>query len=216
LAGSDLYRDNTNNTMTTIIQVKYSISTPAGAPYGTGNGPTDTSHTGNMLNSYSRVELSQVAGEYKFTIQYKTNWTGQTEAQTGTLSLGIPGSTYWPTTQTINDVSITTTGLVPFNFSCEPTAPPSVQTVSTVPTGGCRSDSAGTTNSTTFTQVIAFYINFNNGTSTRVAIAIQNRWEGPNTIPYTLVYNRTRIEVANGSTASPGPTTLSVNSVPIP
>jgi hypothetical protein len=110
LAGSDLYRDNTNNTMTTIIQVKYSISTPAGAPYGTGNGPIDTSHIGNMLNSYSRVELSQVAGVYTFTILYKTNWTGQTEIQTGTLALGIPGSTYWPTTQTINDVSITTTG----------------------------------------------------------------------------------------------------------
>lgn len=228
-ASGNLYRDNTNNTMTIIIKVSYSISTPAGAPYGTGNGPIDTTHTGNMLNTYSRVELYQVAGVYTFNIVYRTYWrdstTGaiQTETQTGTLSLG---STYWPTGQTIQDITITTSGLTSFSFSClpSPVAPPAPtpipQTSFTVPSGGCGSDSQGIPSYVTISQIIAFYINFNNGTTTRVAIAGQNQWQGTAN-PYILNYNRTRIELANGlSPATPGGTfpssgtltTTSVNS----
>jgi len=227
-ASGNLYRDNTNNTMTIIVQIKYSTGSPP-SPYGTGNGPIDTTHTGNMLNTYSRVELYQVAGVYTFNIVYRTYWrdstTGaiQTETQTGTLSLG---STYWPTGQTIQDITITTSGLTSFSFSClpSPVAPPAPtpipQTSFTVPSGGCGSDSQGIPSYVTISQIIAFYINFNNGTTTRVAIAGQNQWQGTAN-PYILNYNRTRIELATGlSPATPGGTfpssgtltTTSVNS----
>lgn len=207
---SDLYRDNTNNTMTIITQVKYSVGSPA-APYGTGNGPVDTTHTGNMLSTYSRVELSQVAGVYTFNIVYRTYWrnstTGaiQTETQTGTLSLG---STYWPTGQTIQDITIIPSGFASFPFSClpSPVAPPAPtplpQTSFTVSGFGCNSDSQGIPSYVTISQIMAFYINFNNGTTTRVAIAGQNQWQGTAN-PFILNYNRTRIELANGATPSP-------------
>jgi uncharacterized repeat protein (TIGR02543 family) len=226
---NDLYRDNTNNTMTSILQVKYSMGNPVpGAPYGTGNGPIDTTHTGNMLNIYSRVDLSQVAGVYTFNILYVTNWrnsaTGaiQTEAQHGTLSLG---STYWPTGQTIQDITITTSGFASFSFSCLPEPPlgaptPFPQTSFTVNSGGCQSNTEGAVNYMTISPISTFYINFNNGTTTRVAIAGQTRWQGTAN-PYILNYNRTRIELANGlSPTTPGGTfpssgiltTTSVNS----
>jgi uncharacterized repeat protein (TIGR02543 family) len=212
---SNLYRDNTNNTMTTIIQVKYSTGDPPGTqggpPYGTGNGPSDTTHTGNMLNTYSRVELSQVAGVYTFNILYKTTWTGQTETQTGTLPLGIPGSPLWPTGETIQDITIITTGMDSFQFSClptptPPTPPPIINppaTFAPVSFFGCGSYSEGIPYYVTITQVISFYINFSNNTSTRVAIAIQNQWQGTAN-PFTLNYNRSRIELANGPTPGPG------------
>jgi uncharacterized repeat protein (TIGR02543 family) len=226
---NDLYRDNTNNTMTSILQVKYSMGSPApGAPYGTGNGPIDTTHTGNMLNIYSRVDLSQVASVYTFNILYVTNWrnsaTGaiQTEAQTGTLSLD---GTYWPTGQTIQDITITTSGFASFSFSCLPEPPlgaptPFPQTSFTVNSGGCQSNTEGAVNYMTISPISTFYINFNNGTTTRVAIAGQTRWQGTAN-PYILNYNRTRIELANGlSPTTPGGTfpssgiltTTSVNS----
>jgi uncharacterized repeat protein (TIGR02543 family) len=226
-ASGNLYRDNTNNTMTIIIQVKYSTGPPY-TPFGTGNGPIDTTHTGNILNTYSRVDLSQVAGVYTFNILYVTNWrdstTGaiQTETQTGTLSLG---STYWPTGQTIQDITITTTGFASFPFSClpPPVAPaptPLPQTSFTVSSFGCNSDSQGIPSYVTISQILVFYINFNNGTTTRVAIAGQNQWQGTAN-PFILNYNRTRIELANGLSpaTSGGPfpssgtlTTTSVNS----
>jgi uncharacterized repeat protein (TIGR02543 family) len=228
-ASGYLYRDNTNNTMTIIIQVKYSTGPPY-TPFGTGNGPIDTTHTGNILNTYSRVDLSQVAGVYTFNILYVTNWrdstTGaiQTETQTGTLSLG---STYWPTGQTIQDITITTTGFASFPFSClppppsPPSPPPSPpQTSFTVSSFGCNSDSQGIPSYVTISQILVFYINFNNGTTTRVAIAGQNQWQGTAN-PFILNYNRTRIELANGLSpaTSGGPfpssgtlTTTSVNS----
>jgi uncharacterized repeat protein (TIGR02543 family) len=227
-ASGNLYRDNTNNTMTIITQVKYSTGPPY-TPFGTGNGPIDTTHTGNILNTYSRVDLSQVAGVYTFNILYVTNWrdstTGaiQTETQTGTLSLG---STYWPTGQTIQDITITTTGFASFPFSClpSPVAPPAPtplpQTSFTVSSFGCNSDSQGIPSYVTISQILVFYINFNNGTTTRVAIAGQNQWQGTAN-PFILNYNRTRIELANGLSpaTSGGPfpssgtlTTTSVNS----
>lgn len=208
---NDLYRDNTNDTMTSILQVKYSMGNPSpGAPYGTGNGPIDTTHTGNMLNIYSRVDLSQLAGVYTFNILYVTNWrnsaTGaiQTETQTGTLSLG---NTYWPTGQTIQDINITTSGFANFSFSCLPEPPlgaptPFPQTSFTVNSGGCQSNTQGAVNYMTISSISTFYINFNNGTTTRVAIAGQTRWQGTAN-PYILNYNRTRIELANGPTPSP-------------
>jgi hypothetical protein len=72
----------------------------------------------------------------------------------------------------------------------------------------------------TISQILVFYINFNNGTTTRVAIAGQNQWQGTAN-PFILNYNRTRIELANGLSpaTSGGPfpssgtlTTTSVNS----
>ena len=207
-ASRDLYRDNTNNTMTTIIQTQYSNS--SGAPYGTGNGPVDATHTGNMLNSYSRVELSQVAGVYTFNISYVTNWrdstTGaiQTQTQTGTLALG---TTYWPTGQTIQDVTVSNSP-ASFDFSTSPTPDGSVNVIS-----GCFNSVSGVNDGTTVvetsSQIIAFYITFNNlpQTTTRVAIGVQTRWSRPSSsvapYTYTLVYNRTRIEVANGLTPVP-------------
>ena len=203
----DLYRDNTNNTMTTIIQVQYSDS--SGAPYGTGNGPVDTSHLGsNMLNSYSRVELSQVAGVYTFTISYVTNWTGDTDIQTSTaLVLSGPNSIYWPTGQTIQDVTISNSP-ASFNFSTSPTPDGSV-----LVGGGCFTAVSGINDGTTVvetsSQIIAFYITFNNlpQTTTRVAIGVQTRWSRSASMPlpytYTLVYNRTRIELALGDTPVP-------------
>ena len=195
-----LYRDNTNNTMTTIIEVQYSDS--SGAPYGTGNGPVDSSHTGNMLNSFSRAVLSQVAGVYTINISYVTNWTGQNETQTGTLPLG---ATYWPTGQTIQDVTVSNSP-ASFAFSTSPTPDGSVTVGS-----GCYTSMSGTSDGITVvntsSQIIAFYITFSDGTTTRVAIGVQTRWSRPASMPlpytYTLVYNRTRIELANGPTPVP-------------
>jgi uncharacterized repeat protein (TIGR02543 family) len=205
---NNLYRDNTNNTMTCILQVKFSTGSPA-APYGTGNGPVDTAHPGsNMLSTYSKVVLSQVAGVYTFNIVYRTYWRNstsgaiQTDTQTGTLSLG---STYWPTGQTIQDISdIITSGFASFSFSCDPVpaAPPaptpSPQSSFIVSSSGCQSNSDGKPSYMTISPISTFYINFNNGTTTRVAIAGQTRWQGTAN-PYILNYNRTRIELANGN-----------------
>jgi uncharacterized repeat protein (TIGR02543 family) len=192
----NLYRDNTNNTMTATIIVQYSDG--LGAPYGTGNAFVDSDHSGNILNSYSRIVLSQVAGVYKIDIVYNTNWTGENEIQTGTISLG---STYWPTGQTIQDITITTTGFASFVFSTTPFA--ATSPVTTVPSTGCGSVSvADAFGVITNSVIIAFYINFSNGTTTRVAIGIQTRWDTA-TNPDTLTFNRTRVELANGSTPSP-------------
>jgi uncharacterized repeat protein (TIGR02543 family) len=202
LAYRDLYRDNINNTMTTIIQVQYSNS--SGAPYGTGNGPVDTAHMGNMLNSYSRVELSQVAGIYTINISYVTNWTSDTETQTGTLALTGLNSIYWPTGQTIQDITVSNSP-VSFTFSTSPTPNGSVNV-----NGGCFTAVSGVSDGTTVvetsSQIIAFYITFSNGTTTRVAVGVQTRWSrlvSTPLSPYTLVYNRTRVELANGPTPSP-------------
>jgi hypothetical protein len=196
--------------MTTIIQVQYSDS--SGAPYGTGNGPVDTSHLGsNMLNSYSRVELSQVAGVYTFNIVYRTYWknssTGaiQTETQTGTLTLTGLDSIYWPTGETIQDVTVSNFP-ASFAFSTSPTPDGSVSVIN-----GCFTAVSGISDGTTVvetsSQIIAFYITFSNGTTTRVAIGVQTRWSRPASssppYTYTLVYNRTRVELANGLTPSP-------------
>ena len=202
----DLYRDNTNNTMTTIIQVQYSDS--SGAPYGTGNGPVNIGNSGNMLNSYSRVELSEVTpGVYRFNISYVTNWTGDSDIKTGTLALSGPNSIYWPPGQTIQNVTVSNSP-ASFDFSTSPTPDGSVSV-----NGGCFTAVSGINDGTTVvetsSQIIAFYITFNNlpQTTTRVAIGVQTRWSRPSSsvapYTYTLVYNRTRVELANGPTPSP-------------
>jgi hypothetical protein len=192
--------------MTIIIQDQYSDAT--WNPCGTGNAYSAPTVNGNILNAYSRVVLSQVSGVYQMDIIYKTNWTGTSEAQTGFISLG---SGYWPTTETINDITIITSGLTtPYYFSTDPY--PSADTPSgvSVPSSGCfsRSSSANGTVSPpiglTNALIIEFYINFNNTTTTRVAVGIQNRWNytvSP-ALPTSLVYNRTRVELANGPTTS--------------
>ena len=203
-ASRDLYRDNTNNTMTTIIQVQYSDS--SGAPYGTGNGPVNIGNSGNMLNSYSRVELSEVTpGVYRFNISYVTNWTGDSDIKTGTLALSGPNSIYWPPGQTIQNVTVSNSP-ASFDFSTSPTPDGSVNVIS-----GCFNSVSGVNDGTTVvetsSQIIAFYITFSNGTTTRVAIGVQTRWSRPASssppYTYTLVYNRTRVELANGLTPSP-------------
>jgi uncharacterized repeat protein (TIGR02543 family) len=205
-----LYRDNTNNTMTIIIQDQYSDAT--WNPCGTGNAYSAPTANGNLLNAYSRVVLSQVLGVYQMDIIYKTNWTLTSETQTGTISLG---STYWPTTQTINDITIITSGLTtPYYFSTDPYPSADTPPIGSVPSSGCFSRSSGP-NPTgpiglTNALIIEFYINFSNGTTTRVAVGIQNRWNYTvyPVLPTSLVYNRTRIELANG------PTTTSSTFVP--
>ena len=192
----DVYRDNTNNKMTTYIQTLYSNA--SGAPYGTGNSFADIGHVGNILNSYIKSELYQALdGVYNINTIYKTNWTGQSESNVDLISLASP---YWPTTQTIQDITITTTGFASFVFSTNPYPPTSP--VTTVPGTGCTSVSVDESGILTNSAITAFYINFSNGTTTRVAIGIQTRWD-TTTNPYTLTFNRARVEIANGPTPSP-------------
>jgi uncharacterized repeat protein (TIGR02543 family) len=203
-----LYRDNTNNTMTIIIQDQYSDAT--WNPCGTGNAYSAPTANGNILNAYSRVVLSQVAGVYQMDIVYKTNWTGTSQVQTGTISLLDVSGNYWPTTETINDITIITSGLTtPYYFSTDPYPSADTPLVS-VPSSGCFSRSSGPNGTVsppiglTNALIIEFYINFNNNTTTRVAVGIQNRWNytvSP-ALPTSLVYNRTRVELANGTTTT--------------
>ena len=53
--------------------------------------------------------------------------------------------------------------------------------------------------------IIAFYINFTDGTTTRVAVGTEFRWVTQSTAPRTYTYtsNYARIEVAYGVTPSP-------------
>ena len=194
--GRTVYRDTTNNTITIIIPTFYSGVNP-GAPYGAGNGPTDTGgpiHSGNLNSSYATATISQVLGVYQINTTYTTAYTGGTYTQTSTLSLG---STYWPTTETISTVTIPAPNN-PAAFNFDPAG-----TNITV-SGGCFGGASyvGGTTTTTQNSVISFYINFSNGTSTRVALGTQFSWSGT-TNPYTYVFNYTRAELANGTTPSP-------------
>jgi uncharacterized repeat protein (TIGR02543 family) len=192
--GRTVFRDTTNNTITIIIPTFYSNN---GAPYGTGNGPTDTGgpvHSGNLKSSYATATISQVLGVYQINTTYTTAYTGGTYTQTSTLSFG---STYWPTTETIASVTIPAPNN-PEAFQFDPAG-----TNITV-SGGCFGGASyvGGTTTTTQNSVISFYINFSNGTSTRVSLGTQQRWTGTANI-YTYVFNYTRAELANGPTPSP-------------
>jgi uncharacterized repeat protein (TIGR02543 family) len=192
--GRTVYSDTTNNTITIIIPTFYSGVNP-GAPYGAGNGPTDTGgpiHSGNLNSSYATATISQVLGVYQINTTYTTAYTGGTYTQTSTLTLG---STYWPTGQTVSSVTIPAPNN-PAAFQFDPAG------TNISVSGGCFGGASYIAPVTTQNSVIAFYINFSNGTSTRVALGTQFRWSGT-TNPYTYVFNYTRAELANGPTPSP-------------
>jgi uncharacterized repeat protein (TIGR02543 family) len=192
--GRTVFRDATTDTITIIIPTLYSGVNP-GAPYGTGNGPIDNIHTGNLNSSYATATISQVSGVYQINTTYTTAYSGGTYTQTSTLSFG---STYWPTGQTISTVTIPAPNN-PAAFIFDPAG--TNISVSGGCFGGASSISSGTV-TTTQNSVISFYINFSDGTSTRVALGTQFRWTGTaNT--YTYVFNYTRAELANGTTPSP-------------
>jgi hypothetical protein len=184
-----VYRDTTNNTITIIVPTYYSNSA---GPYGTGNGPIDSAHTGNLKSSYATATILQVGGVYKINTTYTTAYTGQTQTQTSTLTLG---STYWPTGETISSVTI------PFNSQPAAFQFDASGTNLNV-SGGCYGSGSYSAPVTTTSQVVAFYINFSNGTSTRVALGTQFRWSGT-TNTYTYVFNYATTELAIGNTPSP-------------
>ena len=194
--GRTVYRDNTSNTITITIPTFYSNN---GAPYGIGNGPIDNGgHSGNLNSSYATATISQVLGVYQLNTTYTTAYTGGSYTQTSTLTLG---STYWPTGDTISTVTYSNNPAA-FQFD------PSGTNISV--SGGCFGGASYIAPVTTQNSVISFYINFSNGTSTRVALGTQFRWSGT-TNTYTYVFNYTRAELANGPTPSPitGPFTPS-------
>jgi uncharacterized repeat protein (TIGR02543 family) len=186
--GRTVYRDTTNNTITITIPTFYSNN---GAPYGIGNGPIDNGgHSGNLNSSYATATISQVSGVYQINTTYTAAYTGGTYTQTSTLSFG---STYWPTGETISTVTYSNNPAT-FNFD------PAGTNISVG--GGCFGGASYSSGTTTQNSVISFYINFSNGTSTRVALGTQQRWSGT-TNTYTYVFNYTRAELANGPTPSP-------------
>jgi uncharacterized repeat protein (TIGR02543 family) len=191
--GRTLFRDT--NTLTIIIPTLYSGVSP-GAPYGTGNGPTDTGgpfHSGNLNSSYATATISQVLGVYQINTTYTAAYTSGTYTQTSILSFG--SSTYWPTGQTISSVTIPApNNPAAFQFD------PSGTNISV--SGGCFGGASFSSGVTTQNSVLSFYINFSNGTSTRVALGTQFRWSGTSN-PYTYMFNYTRAELANGPTPSP-------------
>jgi uncharacterized repeat protein (TIGR02543 family) len=198
-----VYRDTTNNTITIIIPTYF--STTNGGPYGTGDGPNasppSTSY-GNILSTYATAIISESSpGSYQISVTYTTIWTGGSQVQTATLPLS---PTYWPVGQTISGITIPTGGAQPASFIFDTTATPSF----TVP-AGCFSSvttSGSATVNATFAGIIAFYINFTDGTTTtRVAVGTEFRWVTQNAPPRTYTYtsNYARIEVATGTTPSP-------------
>jgi uncharacterized repeat protein (TIGR02543 family) len=195
-----VYRDTTNNTITITIPTFYSNS--AGGPYGTGNGPTDTgvpTHSGNLKSSYATATISQIAGVYQINTTYTTAYTGGTYTQTSTLPFT---STYWPTSETISTVSYYTNNLIA-GFIFDPTSSGTPSQPGTNTSGsGCFGGASYSPPVTTLNSIVAFYINFSNGTTTRVALGTQFRLSGT-TNPYTYVFNYTRAELANGPTPSP-------------
>jgi uncharacterized repeat protein (TIGR02543 family) len=212
-----VYRDTTNNTITITIPTFYSNS--AGGPYGTGNGPTDTppipnpfslpSHSGNLKSSYATATISQISGVYQINTTYTNAYTGGTYTQTSTLPFT---STYWPTGETIASVTYyTNNAIASFIFDQTSTGTPS-QPGTNVNASPCYGFGGydGPTTTTKVFSVVAFYIIFSNGTTTRVAVGTQQSWTGT-TNPYTYVFNYTRAELANGPTPSPitGPFTPS-------
>jgi uncharacterized repeat protein (TIGR02543 family) len=196
--GRTVYRDTTNNTITIIIPTFYSGF--SGGPYGTGTGPIDTAHIGNLKSTYATATISQIAGVYQINTTYTTAYTGGTYTQTSTLSFG---STYWPTSETISTASYSTNNsLTAFTFDPIPSGIPSQPGTNSSPVQGCFGNLGFTSGTTTLSSIVAFYINFSNGTTTRVSLGTQFRWTGVANV-YTYVFNYTRAELANGPTPSP-------------
>jgi uncharacterized repeat protein (TIGR02543 family) len=184
-----VYRDNTNNSITIIIPTYYSNN---GSPYGTGNGPIDSAHIGNLKSTYATATISLVTGVYQINTTYTTAYTGGTYTQTSTLTFG---STYWPTGETISTVTIPSPNSpAAFNFN------PSGTNINV--SGGCFGGASYSSGVSTTNSVIAFYINFSNGQSTRVALGTQFRWNGT-TNTYTFVFDYATTELAIGTTPVP-------------
>jgi hypothetical protein len=197
------YRDTTNNTITIILPTYF--STTNGGPYGTGDGPNasppSTSY-GNLLSTSATAIISESSpGSYQISVTYTTIWTGGSQVQTATLPLS---PTYWPLGQTISGITIPTGAAQPIAFTFDSTATPNFNV-----TGGCYNSvvisTVNTTVNATFAGIIAFYINFTDGTTTRVAVGTEFRWVTQSVAPRTYTYtsNYARIEVANGPTPSP-------------
>ena len=190
------YRDNTNNTFTIIIPTYYSIQ--YGGPYGTGNGP-NISGFGKLISTYATATISKVGNSYQIAVTYITKGTTGSQTQTATQILS---PTYWPTTETIASVTMPTDAGQPaaFSFGISPAV--------TVPAGGCYNDIKLTNPTDIFTMqcvgIQAFYINFSNGTTTRVAFGTNPYiYYTVSTTTYSFNSNYARIEVANGPTPSP-------------
>ena len=203
------YRDTTNNTITIILPTYF--STTNGGPYGTGDGPNasppSTSY-GNLLSTSATAIISESSpGSYQISVTYTTIWTGGSQVQTATLPLS---SAYWPSGQTISGITIPTGSAQPASFTFDASANPSFNVLA----GGCYNSvltsTVGSTVNATFAGIIAFYINFTDGTTTpptqisttRVAVGTEFRWVTQNTAPRTYTYtsNYARVELANGPT----------------
>ena len=189
------YRSPTNNTFTIIIPTYYNKF--YAEPYGTGNGPTITG-IGKLISTYAQATISQITsglnqGSYQITATYITKGTSGSQTQTATLLLG---PTYWPTTETISSVTIPTNASQPAAFSFGISPPVNV------PAGGYYNQLVRPLNNDQCqcAAVQAFYINFSNGSTTRVAFG-SNPYINPTST--SVVSNYARIEVANGPTPNP-------------
>jgi hypothetical protein len=199
---NNIYRDNTNNTITGIIQYLYNTSNIG--PYGTGDGPSDTTHTGNIKSSFANVVLKQAGpSTYEINITYTAIYTGTGTDIPYTTTANLPLTTaYWPTGQTFNTIT-TSNANMDYTFGTGDTqgSPTSYVTSSCAVDGGtiCSSGNCITRN----LIISSFYINFSNGTSTRIGLTSTLRWNSAGaTMPYTYVYNYTRVELASGPTVT--------------
>ena len=226
---TNVYRDNTNSTITGIIQYLYNRSNTG--PYGTGDGPSDTpptpnplglpSHSGNIKSSLAKVVLSQVGGTYEINITYTAVYTGTGTDIPYTTTANLPlTSAYWPVGQTFNTI---TTSLSPISYTFGTGDTQGSQTENII--SGCQG-AGGTscvqppTPPACISRVLiitTFYINFSNGTSTRVALTSTTRWNSSAAImPLTYAYNYTRVELASGPTSNiPFTTTPPTNTTAI-
>ena len=125
---------------------------------------------------------------------YNTLWSAGSQVQTASIPLS---PTYWPTSQLMSGINT------------NPTPETFIFDSSFSVASGCYSVVSSSTSdsvvNTAYAGIIAFNINFNNGTSTRVAVGAVFKWETTTTVPrtYTYVSNYTRVELANGPTATP-------------
>jgi hypothetical protein len=200
-SSTNVYRDNTNNTITIIIS-GYAGNSEAG-PFNTGLGPTDSTGNGNLLSTYAIAVLSKVGADYQINTTNITKWTGQTVVQTSQI---IMSPIYWPTTENISQVTIPGPAtLTPSAFTFDAAASPGPNFP--LSAGGCTGGIQQNNAAKTFNQIGAFYITFNNGTTTRVAVGNEFRWTLQGTTnwtqPYNYINNYARVEVANGTTPSP-------------
>jgi hypothetical protein len=210
---NSVYRDNTNNTITGIIQYLYNRSNTG--PYGTGDGPSDTppvpnplnlpTHSGNIKSSLSTVVLSQAGPTtYQINVTYTVVYTGTgTDISYTAPPVTLPlDSNYWPLGQTFNTIT-TSINNVNYTFGTGDTqgSPTFNVTNSCAIFGGTTGIASDCI--TRNVIITTFYINFSNEKSTRIALTSTLRWDSEGaTTPYKYVYNYTRVELASGSTSN--------------